>query len=174
MQAQVSSSPQAFSNTVYPELKRLAARHIYRERANHTLCPTALVNEAYIKLQNHKDLSKIDRPHFMALSSRCIRQILVDYARERGAQKRGSNQQLLTLKEELVSASDQQDVDLILLDTLMKQLKEKDKIQEQVVELRFFAGMNNSEIAETLGISVATVKRKWTIAKAWLFREMNQ
>lgn len=169
-----SPTPHAFSNTVYPELKRLAARHIYRERANHTLCPTALVNEAYIKLQSHKDLSAIDRSHFMALSSRCIRQILVDYARERGAQKRGSNQQLLTLKEELVGTTQQQDVDLILLDTLMKQLKEKDATQEHIVELRFFAGMNNTEIANSLGISVATVKRKWTMAKAWLFREMNQ
>ena len=170
----MQSTPQAFSDTVYPELKRLAARHIYRERANHTLCPTALVNEAYIKLQSHKNLSEIDRSHFMALSSRCIRQILVDYARERGAQKRGSNQQLLTLKEELVSEGAHQNVDLILLDSLMNQLKERDITQEQVVELRFFAGMNNSEIAETLGISVATVKRKWTMAKAWLFREMNQ
>lgn len=170
----MQSTPQAFSDTVYPELKRLAARHIYRERANHTLCPTALVNEAYIKLQSHKNLSEIDRSHFMALSSRCIRQILVDYARERGAQKRGSNQQLLTLKEELVSEGAHQNVDLILLDSLMNQLKERDITQEQVVELRFFAGMNNSEIAETLDISVATVKRKWTMAKAWLFREMNQ
>ncbi len=166
--------PDIFSNTVYPELKRIAARYIYRERTNHTLCPTALVNEAYIKLQNHKDLDNIERSHFMALSSRCIRQILVDYARERGAQKRGSNQQLLTLQEELVSNDANQDVDLLLLDSVMQKLKAKDEIQEQVVELRFFVGMKNDEIAEVLGISVATVKRKWTIAKAWLYREMNQ
>ncbi len=165
---------QAFSNTIYPELKRLAARQIYRERANHTLCPTALVNEAYIKLQNHKDLSNIDRSHFLALSCRCIRQILVDYARERGAQKRGSNQQLLTLNEELVGQDNAQDVDLILLDNLLKQLKERDPTQEQVVELRFFAGMTNNEISEVLDISVATVKRKWVMARTWLFREMKQ
>ena len=169
-----TQTPQAFSNTVYPELKRIAARHIYHERVNHTLCPTALVNEAYIKLQSHKDLSAIDRSHFMALSSRCIRQILVDYARERGAKKRGGNQQLLTLKEELVSNSDPQDVDLILLDSLMTRLREKDETLEHIVELRFFVGMNNTEIANTLDISVATVKRKWTLARAWLFREMNQ
>lgn len=166
--------PEIFSNTIYPELKRIAARHIYQERANHTLCPTALVNEAYIKLRNHKDLNNIERSHFMALSSRCIRQILVDYARERGAQKRGSNQQLLTLQEELVSNDVNQDVDLLLLDSVMQKLKEKDETQEQIVELRFFAGMKNNEIADTLGISVATVKRKWTVAKAWLYREMNQ
>ena len=166
--------PEIFSNTIYPELKRIAARHIYQERANHTLCPTALVNEAYIKLRNHKDLNNIERSHFMALSSRCIRQILVDYARERGAQKRGSNQQLLTLQEELVSNDVNQDVDLLLLDSVMQKLKEKDETQEQIVELRFFAGMKNNEIADTLGISVATVKRKWNVAKAWLYREMNQ
>lgn len=169
-----SSSHRAFSATVYPELKRIAAHHIYRDRHNHTLCPTALVNEAYIKLQNHKDLAAIGHSHFMALSSRCIRQILVDYARERGAQKRGNNQKLLTLKEELVSDQQHNDVDLILLDTLMHQLKERDVLQEQVVELRFFAGMKNAEIADNLGISIATVKRKWVMAKTWLFREMNQ
>jgi RNA polymerase sigma factor (TIGR02999 family) len=169
-----SSSNLAFSATVYPELKRIAARHIYRERQNHTLCPTALVNEAYIKLQNHKNLAAIGHSHFMALSSRCIRQVLVDYARERGAQKRGSNQKLLTLKEELVSDYRHSDIDLILLDSLMKILKERDAVQEQVVELRFFAGMKNAEIADNLGISIATVKRKWVMAKTWLFREMNQ
>jgi RNA polymerase sigma factor (TIGR02999 family) len=169
-----SSSYLAFSNTVYPELKRIAARHIYRERHNHTLCPTALVNEAYIKLQSHKNLSAIGRSHFMALSSRCIRQILVDYARGRGAQKRGSNQPMFTLKEELVSDNETvHDVDLILLDTLLQRLKEKDRVQEQVVELRFFAGMKNAEIAESLDISIATVKRKWIMARTWLFREMN-
>ena len=169
-----SSSHLAFSATVYPELKRIAARHIYQDRQNSTLCPTALVNEAYIKLQSHKNLAAIGHSHFMALSSRCIRQVLVDYARERGAQKRGSNQKLLTLKEELVSDHRHSNVDLILLDTLMHQLKERDALQEQVVELRFFAGMKNSEIADNLGISIATVKRKWVMAKTWLFREMNQ
>jgi len=169
-----SSSHLAFSATVYPELKRIAARHIYRGRQNHTLCPTALVNEAYIKLQNHKNLAAIGHSHFMALSSRCIRQVLVDYARERSAQKRGNNQQLLTLKEELVSDQRHSDVDLILLDSLMHKLKERDAIQEQVVELRFFAGMKNAEIADNLNISIATVKRKWVMAKTWLFREMNQ
>ena len=173
----MSASPShlAFSATVYPELKRIAARHIYRDHHNHTLCPTALVNEAYIKLQNHKNLAAIGHSHFMALSSRCIRQVLVDYARERGAQKRGNNQKLFTLKEELVSDHQSHtNIDLILLDTLMHKLKERDPVQEQVVELRFFAGMKNSEIANNLGISIATVKRKWVMAKTWLFREMNQ
>jgi RNA polymerase sigma factor (TIGR02999 family) len=164
-----------FSATVYPELKRIAARHIYRNHRNQTLCPTALVNEAYLKLYKHKNLEAIGHSHFMALSSRCIRQVLVDYARERGAQKRGNNQPLLTLKEELVSEpNEQNNVDLILLDSLMHKLKERDPTQEQVVELRFFAGMKNTEIADTLNISVATVKRKWVMAKTWLFREMNQ
>jgi len=163
-----------FSNTVYPELKRLAAHHLRKERSNHTLSPTALVNEAYLKLQGHKDLQISDRHHFMALSSRCIRQILVDHAREKYAQKRGGNQTMLTLEESLAGdPSAQNGVDLLMLDQLMSQLREHDEVQEQVVECRYFAGMTNEEIAESLEISVATVKRKWAMAKAWLYREMN-
>ncbi|MGV6809895.1 MAG: ECF-type sigma factor [bacterium] len=162
-----------FSTTVYPEIKRLAANHLRRERANHTLSPTALVNEAYLKLQGQRSLVVADRHHLMALSSRCIRQILVDHAREKYAQKRGGNQTLLTLQEELAGDFSQPDVDLILLDQLLSQLKKRDEIQEKIVEYRFFAGMTNEEIAEALAISVATVKRKWTLAKAWLYREIN-
>jgi RNA polymerase sigma factor (TIGR02999 family) len=176
-----SSNPQThtdnyqalFSTTVYPELKRLAANHLRRERANHTLSPTALVNEAYLKLQGQRSLVVADRHHLMALSSRCIRQILVDHAREKYAQKRGGHQTILTLQEELAGDFSQPDVDLILLDQLLSQLKKRDEIQEKIVEYRFFAGMTNEEIAESLAISIATVKRKWTLAKAWLYREMN-
>lgn len=162
-----------FSTTVYPEIKRLAANHLRRERSNHTLSPTALVNEAYLKLQGQRSLVVADRHHLMALSSRCIRQILVDHAREKYAQKRGGNQTLLTLQEELAGDFSQPDVDLILLDQLLSQLKKRDEVQEKIVEYRFFAGMTNEEIAEALAISVATVKRKWTLAKAWLYREIN-
>lgn len=162
-----------FSTTVYPELKRLAAKHLYHERGSHTLSPTVLVNEAYLKLQGQKKLHIVDRHHFMALSSRCIRQILVDHAREKHAQKRGGNQTVLTLQEELAGDAQQQDVDLVLLDQLLSRLRERDQLQEQIVEQRFFAGMSNEEIAAALNTSVATVKRKWSMAKAWLYREMN-
>lgn len=172
-QSPLANYQSLFSTTVYPELKRLAAKHLYNERANHTLSPTALVNEAYLKLQGQKKLQIVDRHHFMALSSRCIRQILVDHAREKYAQKRGGNQTVLTLQEELAGDMQQQDVDLVLLDQLLSRLRERDALQEQIVEHRFFAGMNNDEIAAALDTSVATVKRKWSMAKAWLYREMN-
>jgi RNA polymerase sigma factor (TIGR02999 family) len=160
--------------TIYPELKRLAARHMFKERSGHTITPTVLVNEAYLKLVKGNRLKAVDRHHFLAISSRCMRQILVDYSRERNAQKRGGSERALTLREELAASDQQKTIDVIQLDGALKKLEQRDPTQVQIVELRFFSGMNNKEIADLLGISVATIKRKWSMAKAWLYREMHE
>ena len=160
--------------TIYPELKRLAARHMFKERIGHTITPTVLVNETYLKLLKGKSLKVADRHHFLAISSRCMRQILVDYSRERNAQKRGGSDVLLTLKEELAEANNQENIDVIQLDDALNKLEQRDPIQVRIVELRFFSGMTNLEISEVLEISPATIKRKWALAKAWLYREMSQ
>ena len=159
--------------TIYPELKRLAAYHMVKERNGHTITPTVLVNEAYLKLVKGKRLKAADRHHFLAISSRCMRQILVDYSRERNAQKRGGSERVLTLNEELAESDQQKAIDVIQLDNALKKLEERDPVQVQIVELRFFSGMTNKEIADLLGISVATIKRKWAMSKAWLYREMS-
>ena len=159
--------------TIYPELKRLAARHMFKERIGHTITPTVLVNETYLKLLKGNSLKVADRHHFLAISSRCMRQILVDYSRERNAQKRGGSDVLLTLKEELAESNDQENIDVIQLDDALNKLEQRDPVQVRIVELRFFSGMTNLEISEMLEISPATIKRKWALAKAWLYREMS-
>ena len=159
--------------TIYPELKRLAAYHMMKERNGHTITPTVLVNETYLKLVKGNRLKAADRHHFLAISSRCMRQILVDYSRERNALKRGGSDRVLTLNEELAEFEQQKTVDVIELDNALKKLEARDPVQVQIVELRFFSGMTNKEIADFLGISVATIKRKWAMSKAWLYREMN-
>ena len=159
--------------TIYPELKRLAARHMFKERIGHTITPTVLVNETYLKLLKGSKLKVTDKHHFLAISSRCMRQILVDYSRERNAQKRGGSDVLLTLKEELAESNDQENIDVIHLDNALNKLEQRDPVQVRIVELRFFSGMTNMEISEILGISPATIKRKWALAKAWLYREMS-
>ncbi|HIO92037.1 MAG TPA: sigma-70 family RNA polymerase sigma factor [Leucothrix mucor] len=158
--------------TIYPELKRLAARHMFKERIGHTITPTVLVNETYLKLLKGNRLKVVDKHHFLAISSRCMRQILVDYSRERNALKRGGSDVLLTLKEELAESNDQETIDVLQLDNALQKLELRDPVQVRIVELRFFSGMTNIEISEVLGISPATIKRKWALAKAWLYREM--
>jgi RNA polymerase sigma factor (TIGR02999 family) len=160
--------------TIYPELKRLAAHYMFKERSGHTITPTVLVNETYLKLVQGKRLNAVDKHHFLAISSRCMRQILVDYARERNAQKRGGSERLLTLNEELAEADQKKTIDIIQLDNALEKLEQRDPVQVQIVELRFFSGMTNNEIAKLLGVSIATIKRKWTMARTWLYREMSQ
>ena len=160
--------------TIYPELKRLAARHMFKERIGHTITPTVLVNETYLKLLKGNSLKVADRHHFLAISSRCMRQILVDYSRERNAQKRGGSDVLLTLKEELAEVDNQENIDVIQLDDALSKLEQRDPTQVRIVELRFFSGMTNLEISDVLNISPATIKRKWALAKAWLYREMSE
>jgi RNA polymerase sigma-70 factor, ECF subfamily len=157
---------------VYPELRRLAAREFRRERRDHTLQPTALVHEVYLRLLRNQRIQWIDRAHFFAVSARLMRRILVDHARGRAAQKRGGAQPALTLDG--AGASPERDiVDLIALDAAMGRLAERDGRQARVVELRVFGGLNIEETAEVLIVSASTVKNDWRMARAWLSRELS-
>jgi len=162
---------------VYKELHDLAHGYLRREHPGHTLQSMALVHEAYLRLVDQKPLDINDRSHFIAVAARLMRQILVDYARSRGAAKRGAG-----LKVGLSAASARADsraesayeIDLMALDDALSELARLDERQEKIVELRYFGGMTNEEVALALGISPATVKREWTVAKAWLSRRIRQ
>jgi RNA polymerase sigma factor (TIGR02999 family) len=151
---------------VYDELRAIAARHMARERVDHTLQPTALVHEAYGRLASGAAIAEADRLHFLRLASHVMRQVLVDHARARHAAKRGGNLQV-TLDDGLVGA-DARALDMLVLDDALTRLAVAEPRWAQVVELRFFAGLEVSEVAEALGISSATVKRDWRFARAWL------
>jgi RNA polymerase sigma-70 factor (ECF subfamily) len=156
-----------------PELRRIAAGYLKRERPGHTLQATALVNEAYVRIIDSGEVTWKDRAHFLAVAAKIMRRILVDHARARRARKRGGSESLLTFNEETDSPSDEQDVDVIALHEVLERLATFDPRQERIVELRCFGGMTVKEIGEVLKISPATVKREWTTAKAWLYRELN-
>lgn len=162
----------ALTPLVYDELRRLAGRYLRRERSDHTLQSTALVHEAYLKLVDQRNVRWQNRAQFFGLAAEMIRRILVDHARARQAAKRGGAVYRLTLDEAL-DASSPRDTDLVRLDDAMKALAEFDLQQARVVELRYFAGLTIEETAEVLGISPATVKRDWLLAKAWLRRELS-
>jgi RNA polymerase sigma factor (TIGR02999 family) len=157
---------------VMSELRRLARRHLARERAGHTLQPTALVNELYVKLIDRKRVSWEDRAHFFAFAARTMRRILVDHARSQHAAKRGSGVTAISL-DEAIDVPGRRDVDLIALDDALTALARLDPRQSRLVELRFFGGLSTTEAAEVLGVGVATVGRDWASAKAWLFRELH-
>lgn len=152
---------------VYSELKRLAAIYIHRERREHTLQATGLVHEAFLKLVDQRAVRWQNRAHFYGIAAQLMRRILVDYARERSAAKRGAGEPHLSLDEALVMA-EERDLDLVALDELLTRLAAIDPQQSQIVELRFFGGLTMEETAEVLRISPATVGRDWTLAKAWL------
>jgi RNA polymerase sigma factor (TIGR02999 family) len=154
---------------VYAELRKLAGGYLQAERADHTLQATALVHEAYIRLVDWENVTWQNRAHFFALAAQVMRNVLVDHARERHAQKRGGRLTKLSL-EEAISFPQQKEVDLIALDDALKELAEFDQTQSRIVELRFFGGLTIEETAEALRISPATVKREWTLAKAWLHK----
>ena len=158
---------------VYEELRRLAKRYLRQERPGHTLQSTALVHEAYLKLVGQHDVRWQNRAHFLGIAARLIRRILVDYARNRYAQKRGAEAPKLSLDEAL-AVSEGRDLDLVSLDEALQALAEFDERQSRIVELRFFAGLSIDEAAELLRVSPATIKREWTAARAWLFREMTR
>lgn len=158
---------------VYPELHRIAARHLSRERQGHTLQPTALVSEAYLRLA-HQPAGKQwqDRAHFFAVAARIVRAVLVDHARARLTTKRGSG----AISVELTDASAQvaaPPVDLLDLDTALTALEQLDPQQSRIVELRHFAGLSIDETAEALSISISSVKRDWLLAKTWIRRHMS-
>jgi RNA polymerase sigma factor (TIGR02999 family) len=156
---------------VYNELRRLAAAYMRREKPGQTLQATALVHEAYLRLADAGTPWK-DRHHFIGVAARSMRQILVDRARARGAQKRWGGMDRVSLSDALIKAA-AEDAMLPALDEALSRLEAVDPEQAHLVELRYFVGLTNEEIADTLKISVATVKRRWAMARAWLFRELN-
>jgi len=159
---------------VFDELRRLAQSYLRRERADHTLQPTALVNEAYLRLVDQQGLRWQSRAHFFGIAANLMRQILVDHARRRAAEKRGGAdlQRLsLTQAERVVGRAD---VDVLALNEALDRLAEFDPQQARIVELKFFAGLTIEETAEVLGVSHATVERDWKLARAWLKRELSR
>ena len=158
---------------VHDELRRVAHRHMAHERAGHTLQATALVNEAYIRLIDVRQVNWQDRAHFFAMSSRLMRRILVDFARSKGYQKRGGGAQKVTLDEALI-VSEEARHDLVAIDDALNALAVVDSRKAQVVEMRFFGGLSVEETAEALKVSVDTVMRDWKLAKAWLLRELKE
>lgn len=158
---------------VYSELRLVALRHLVGERENHTLSPTALVHEAYLKLVDQTWTSAEGRAYFFAAASRAMRQILVDHARRQVRTKRGGRQQAVPLEEHHLVV-DEFDAELLGLDEALRQLADFEPRAVRVVECRFFGGLSVEETAETLGISVRTVKRDWLLAKAWLYRRLGR
>jgi RNA polymerase sigma factor (TIGR02999 family) len=160
---------------VYDELRRQAARYLRRERAGHTLQTTALIHEAYLKLIDQRAVNWESRTQFFALAATAMRRILVDYARRRQREKRGGAGDDLPLDEALqVAAQQEKSLDLIALDEALTRLAEIDRQQARVVELRYFADLSLEETAAALGISRATAARDWSMAKAWLLRELSR
>lgn len=157
---------------VYEELRLQATRYLRRERPNHSLQATALINEAFLRLIDVKDVQWQNRAHFFAIAANLMRRILVDHARRRDAEKRGGAQVLLTLDEGL-AWTNEPDVDLLAIDEALDRLAVIDEQQARVVELRFFSGLTVDETATALDISPKTVKRDWSVARAWLKREIG-
>jgi RNA polymerase sigma factor (TIGR02999 family) len=156
---------------VYDELRRLARYHLNRERRDHTLQSTALVNEAYLRLAG-RELRVESRAHFFAIASHLMRQILVDHARRHRAGKRGAGATLLTL-DQPVALPQTRNVDVLALDDALNTLARLDPQQSRIVELRFFGGLSIDETSAVLGVSPATVKRDWATARVWLHREIS-
>jgi RNA polymerase sigma factor (TIGR02999 family) len=158
---------------VYDELRRLAELHFRRERAGHTLQPTAVVHEAYFRLVDQTRVTWKNRGHFFAVASQAMRRILVDHARARAADKRGGGEKRVTLQNVEAPAEPVEELDLLALDEALTRLKALDGGQAQIAELRFFGGLSIEETAEALETSPSSVKREFRSAKAWLYRELG-
>lgn len=158
---------------VYDELRRLAAHLLRRERAGHTLQPTALVHEAYLRMIDQTRVDYHDRAHFLALAAQMLRRVLVDHARGKQRMKRSSGAVVLTLDESLIPGPER-NLDVLSLDEALGELERIDPQQSRIVELRFFTGVSIEETAASLRISPATVKRDWAVARAWLYRRLAQ
>jgi RNA polymerase sigma-70 factor, ECF subfamily len=156
---------------LYDELRIIAGRHMRGERCGHTLEPTALVHEAYMRLVGQREVEWQSRAHFLSIAARIMRRVLVDHARRRAAAKRGGGRVAITVTGGALSSASAV-IDLIALDDALMELAARDERQAKGVELRFFAGLDVGETAEVLGLSAATVKRDWRFAKAWLGREL--
>ena len=157
---------------VYDELRRQAARYLRREKAGHTLQTTALIHEAYVRLVDQRNVQWQNRAHFFGIAAQLMRRILVDHARAKKRVKRGGSGVRVSLGEATVAVKGQ-DLDVVALDQALERLAQIDEQQSRVVELRFFSGLSVEETAEVMGISKATVKRDWSMAKAWLHRELS-
>jgi RNA polymerase sigma factor (TIGR02999 family) len=168
-----SSALDELTPLVYDALRQLAARALRHERPGHTLQPTALVHEAYLKLVDQTRIQWQDRDHFFAITSQVIRRVLVSYARNRNASKRGGGSTVVALDESM-TPSPGRDVDLIALDDALKTLSKMDPQQARIIELRYFGGLSIESTAQMLGISTSTVSRDWTLARAWLQRELTR
>ena len=164
----------ALFDALYRELRRLADAAMRAERANHTLQPTALVHEAFLRLAG--DAHRFEsRAHFLGIAASVMRRVLVDHARGRNAQKRGGGSTLVTVHDlDDLPGPTSEDVDLVVLDEVLSRLAALDARQGQIVELRFFGGLSVEETAEVLAVSPETVKRDWKLAKVWLVREMSR
>ena len=157
---------------VYRELRRLAEHYLRQERPDHTLQPTALVHEAYLRLVDQRGVAWQNPAHFFGVAAQLMRRILVDYARRRRAAKRGAAAPKITL-ERVAAASEGRAEDVLALDEALSRLARLDPRQARIVELRYFSGLTVDDTAEILGISPATVKREWSVARAWLSREIR-
>ena len=157
---------------VYSELRRLASNYLRRERAEHTLQPTALVNEAYLKLVHQKNAKWQNRAHFFGISAQLMRRILVDHARQHQAVKRGGSVQQRISITSVEKLAKQPEVDLLALNEALDELAKMDPQQSRIVEMKFFGGLSIEEIAEVLSIGHATVERDWKMARAWLRRQL--
>lgn len=158
---------------IYGELRRLAHHYMSRERPGHTLQTTALVNEAYVRLINRRDVHWQNRDHFFAIAAQLMRSILVDHARQYGYSKRGGGARKISLDEAAVVSQDRT-AEIVELDEALTRLAGFDSLQSRIVELRFFGGLTIKQTADVVGLSPATIKREWTTARAWLFRELDQ
>jgi len=157
---------------VYAELRRIASREMRRERHGHTLQATALVHEAYLRLVRDASLSAANRSHFLGIAAQAMREILIDRARARVAQKRGGGGARVTLDEALAAVPGVS-IDVLALDEALQRLAQLDPRHAQVVELRYFGGLSVEDTAAAMGLSQATVKRAFTLARAWLYRELG-
>src|SRR5690349_10340664 len=157
---------------VYEELRRQAARYLRREQPGHTLQTTALIHEAYVRLVDQRNVQWQNRAHFFGIAAQLMRRILVDYARTKKRVKRGGSDIKVSLADADVAVKGQ-DLDVVALDEALQRLAQIDEQQSRVVELRYFSGLTVEETAEVMGISKATVKRDWSVARAWLYRELS-
>lgn len=162
-----------FLPLVYEELRRLAKSHLSRERENHTLQPTALVHEAYLRLIGQTKVEWQNRAHFFGIAARLMREILIEYARGRNSQKRGGEFKTQIALDEAVSFSKQNQLDVVAVDDALSKLEKLDERQAKIVEMKFFGGMTVEEIGEVLDISPATVKREWSSAKLLLYKMLD-
>ena len=157
---------------VYAELRTLAARYLRRERKSHTLQPTALVHEAYLKLVGHTRVDWHGQGHFLGIAAQAMREILVDHARRHRAAKRGGNRHRIALDDNAVTESSRE-VDLLALEAALTKLAKLDPRQAKMIELRFFGGLAIAEVAKVMGMSKRSVEREWTMVRAWLRRELS-